>query len=78
MKEDFDSSDSDIYNGAYADFTITNHEDYLSSLSDVVYHVMDPLSEYLLDPWEFLADLDATQNMQSQFQRVPMLRIMFQ
>lgn len=70
-KEDFDSFDSDISNGACAYFTITNPEDYFSSLFDVVDHVADPLFEHLSDPWEFLAYLDATGKMQSQFQRVP-------
>ena len=70
-KEDFDSSDSNISNGAYDDFTITNLEDYFSSLPDVVDHVIDPLFEYLLDTQEFAVDLYATKNMQSLFQRVP-------
>ena len=70
-KEDFDSSDSDISNGAYVDFTIKNHEDYFSSLSDVVDHVADPLFEHFSDIQEFLADLDATRKMQSQFKRLP-------
>ena len=70
MKKDFDSSYSDISNGAYADFTIKNHEDYFSSLSDVVDHVADSLFEHFSDIQEFLADLDATRKMQSQFQRL--------
>ena len=71
MKEDFDSSDSNNSNGAYADFTITNLEDCFSSLFDVVNNVADPLFEHFSNPQEFLADLDATRKMQSQFQRVP-------
>ena len=78
MKEDLDSSHSDIYNGAYANFTITNLEDYFSSLYDVVYHVANSLSKHFLDPQEFLADLDATRKMQWHgFKEFHMLIILF-
>ena len=71
MKEDFDSFDSDNSNCAYVDFTITNPKENISSLSDVVDQVANPLFEYFSYIQEFLADLDATRKMQSQFKRLP-------
>ena len=64
-KEDFDSSNFELSNGAYANFTNTNHEDYFSSLFDVVDDVIDPFSKYFMDKEEFLADLYATRKIQS-------------